>query len=391
MNKRNLHVVIDGDFMTTHGVPSSNRSHYDIFASRYVPYFKHVFLYCRVQKKEDKNAMPVGGEGVTVISLPDVHGPIGLVKNIISILKVFLKASSDKNDRALIRVPGIFPTIAWAVFSIRGFPYAVEAMADAEAQFSKQAFQKRGRLIYKIIWVNAMKLQCRLAKASAYVTKKALQEKFPPGKGKFTCSFTTLDLPESFISEKPKDADYFKKRPFKIVNVAMMQKHLKGQDIIIKAFAEFSKNKDVELVLVGDGDTRVEFENLAADLCISDKVKFLGRKSAGIEIFSVLDESHIFVLPSRQEGLPRVVIEAMARGLPCIASDLPGNFELLDNEFIVKDNSVEGWRIILERVWSDCDLLASLSTNNIEKARYYSLPKVKIIREKFYGYINESA
>lgn len=374
--------------MLTNGLPSSNRSHYNAFASRYVPYFKHVFLYCRVHEIEDPNGLPVGGAGVTVVSLPDVHGPIDLVKSFFKILKVFIKASSNKNDRALIRVPGIFPTIAWLVFIIRGFPYAVEAMADAEAQFSKEAFQRPGRLIYKIIWTNAMKWQCRLASAAAYVTRQALQDKYPSGKDKLSCSFTTLNLPESAIVNLPKSKEFFADRPFKFINVAMMQKHLKGQDIIIKAFAEFSKNKDAELLLVGDGDTRVEFEMLARSLSVDKKVAFLGRKSAGEEIFKLLDQSHIFVLPSRQEGLPRVVIEAMARGLPCVASDLPGNFELLDDEFIVKNNSVEGWVQVLERIWDDQGLLANVSKSNIDKSKCYSLSNVNAIRKKFYETIN---
>ena len=389
MIKRNLHVVIDGDFLLTNGLPSSNRSHYGAFVSRYVPYFNHVFLYCRVHKTEDPNGLPVGGEGVTVVPLPEVHGPIGLLKNLIFLLKIFLKICANKNDRALIRIPGIFPTVAWFVFLIKGFPYAVEAMADAEAQFSKEAFQRPGRLIYKIIWTSAMKWQCRLASSAAYVTKRALQNQYPAGKNCPSFSFTTLDLPDSMIVDSPKTEDFFKQRPFKFVNVAMMQKHLKGQDIILKAFAIFSENKDVELLLVGDGDTRPDFEKLANDLSVAGKVKFLGRKSAGQEIFDILDVSHVFVLPSRQEGLPRVVIEAMARGLPCVASDLPGNYELLEDDFIVKNNAVDGWVKVFERIWNNSELLARVSKINTEKSRYYSLSNVASVRKLFYASIND--
>src|SRR5207244_4508989 len=64
---------------------------------------------------------------------------------------------------------------------------------------------------------------------------------------------------------------------------------------------------------------------------------------AGAEVFALLDQADIFVLPSRQEGLPRVVIEAMARGLPCFASALPGNYELLESRFLVGLDDVQDW------------------------------------------------
>jgi glycosyltransferase involved in cell wall biosynthesis len=230
-----------------------------------------------------------------------------------------------------------------------------------------------------------MKLQCRHAAASSYVTKSALQAQFPPGPGRPAFSYTTLDLPGSCLVAGPRSLASFQKQEMILINVAMMQKHLKGQDLIIKAVSRLVKSGvRIKLWLVGDGDTRPEFEALAADLGVSDNVKFLGRVRAGAEVFALLDQADIFVLPSRQEGLPRVVIEAMARALPCFASALPGNYELLESRFLVGLDDDRDWAEKLRHAVSDPELLARASQANLSAAERYTVGRVQPIRNEFY-------
>ncbi|WP_329570987.1 glycosyltransferase family 4 protein [Kitasatospora sp. NBC_01266] len=83
----------------------------------------------------------------------------------------------------------------------------------------------------------------------------------------------------------------------------------------------------VRLRIVGDGELRAELEQLTAELGLT-QVEFAGAK-LGAELLNAYAQADAFVLPSDKEGMPLVALEAMAAALPVIATDVPGNTELL--------------------------------------------------------------
>ena len=80
------------------------------------------------------------------------------------------------------------------------------------------------------------------------------------------------------------------------------------------------------LVLVGDGPERVNLEAHVAQRDLSDSVVFLGHQD---DVAGILSELDVFVLPSFSEGLSNTLIEALASGVPCIASRVGGNAEII--------------------------------------------------------------
>lgn len=380
---RELFVIMDGDFTRTNGVPSSIRNYYECFGRRYTKVFDAVHILCRVHDVEERTALPIGGPGVDVIALPALHGPLDLVKYGLKVLATIWDI--PRHATVILRVPGIYPMIAWPLLMLRRVSYGVEVMADAAAQFAPGAYRKPFRRFYGFIWTQTLKYHCRFAIASSYVTARSLQELYPPSPGRPTFSYTTLDLPQEDLVLVPRSLESFVKPQLKLINVAMMQKHLKGQDIIIKAVAELRRQGVLtKLLLVGDGDTRKDFEHLAAELGVSDDVKFVGKVRAGGEVFALLDLADIFVLPSRQEGLPRVVIEAMARALPCFVSDLPGNRELLEEEFRLPLEDSSAWAQRLASAILHPELLAAASAINRSMAERYVVTSMQPIRNEFY-------
>jgi len=122
----------------------------------------------------------------------------------------------------------------------------------------------------------------------------------------------------------------------------------KGQEIAIKAFAALNLN-NWELLLIGEGPKRKEYEELIELLEMKDSIKLLGR------IKNVSDyylKSSIFVFPSRYEGFPNALTEAMYMGLPCISADCPtGPSELIQsgiNGFLVPIDDVSQFK---EKIW----------------------------------------
>ena len=99
----------------------------------------------------------------------------------------------------------------------------------------------------------------------------------------------------------------------------------KGVDVLIRAAAYLRPDKDWRLLIVGDGDMRAPYQDLARALGIADKVLFLGAVS-DTELPHVYRAANVHVLPSttQSEAFGLVTLEAAASGLPSIVSDLPG-------------------------------------------------------------------
>lgn len=103
---------------------------------------------------------------------------------------------------------------------------------------------------------------------------------------------------------------------------------LKDHDTLIKAFAKVKRKIDARLYIIGDGPNRKKLENLAQTLALVDDIRFLGWQP---NPFVLLRQADLFVLSSRFEGFPNVIIEAMACGLPVVSTDCGGPSEILKN------------------------------------------------------------
>lgn len=102
----------------------------------------------------------------------------------------------------------------------------------------------------------------------------------------------------------------------------------KGVDVLLKALSRMPLCAHVFLDVIGDGGAKPDLERLARELGVADRVRFLGWKTPP-EMPEVYRQLDAFVLPSRDEGMPNVVLEAMASGLPVVATRIAGNEELV--------------------------------------------------------------
>jgi glycosyltransferase involved in cell wall biosynthesis len=106
---------------------------------------------------------------------------------------------------------------------------------------------------------------------------------------------------------------------------------VKGHGVLVEAVARLAgENVDVVATVVGDGPRRAELEALARDLGVADRVRFAGRVGQD-DIRRFYAEADVFCLPSFAEGLPVVLLEAMASGVPVVASRITGIPELVEH------------------------------------------------------------
>ncbi|MDH3942569.1 MAG: glycosyltransferase family 4 protein [Anaerolineae bacterium] len=135
----------------------------------------------------------------------------------------------------------------------------------------------------------------------------------------------------------------------------------KGIDLLLQALAGL-KDLPWELDVAGDGPLLAELEILAEQLSLTDRVNFLGwqEKPALAECYR---SANLYVYPSRHEGMPNVVLEAMASGLPVIASRIAGNEELVlpgETGLLVPPEDVDALRDAVRELLPDAERRASM-------------------------------
>lgn len=101
----------------------------------------------------------------------------------------------------------------------------------------------------------------------------------------------------------------------------------KGIDVLIEAMSRLGGSSGMRLDLFGDGPERARLRTKCIELGVADTVCFRGWSN---DVIGELGEHDLLVLASRNEGMPYVVLEAMASGIPIIATDVPGTVEALD-------------------------------------------------------------
>jgi len=131
---------------------------------------------------------------------------------------------------------------------------------------------------------------------------------------------------------------------------------VKGAPLLIEAFAKAAADHpDAVLTVVGDGPSRAAAEAQAAELGIAGRVRFLGFRSQA-EVAEILEEADMLVLPSFAEGVPVVLMEAMASRIPVVASLVAGVPELVsegESGFLVPPGDVETLADRIETLLAD--------------------------------------
>ena len=128
---------------------------------------------------------------------------------------------------------------------------------------------------------------------------------------------------------------------------------VKNHSFLIDIFEKLSKQNDCYLVLVGDGDLKEQIEIKVKEKSLEKRVLFLGLRNDVHDLMQVMD---VFVLPSLYEGLPLVLVEAQAAGIPCVISDnIPDDCVLTDliKKISLNDDIYNWVELITQSIYQD--------------------------------------
>lgn len=149
----------------------------------------------------------------------------------------------------------------------------------------------------------------------------------------------------------------------------------KNHKTALKSFA-MAENENLVMVLCGQGKLEEDIKKYAKELGIYEKVYFLGFRRDAKEIAKISD---IFIFTSFQEGLPASVIEAMAAGIPVIASDIRGNHDLINDSlggFLFSPNDTKGFADAINLLSKSPKLCEKMGDYNKKKSNNYDLKQI---------------
>jgi glycosyltransferase involved in cell wall biosynthesis len=232
--------------------------------------------------------------------------------------------------------------VAWLLKRLFRVPYIVSLRGGDVPGFRPYDFRLYHKLaapFLRVIWRNAAAV---VANSGGL---RQLANAFEPG-------FEIPVIPNGIDLESYRTAgrDWMSPRLFSAGRIV----HQKGLDLAMRALGGLNE-LNWEWHIAGDGPQMPALQSLAKELGIGDRVHFLGWQSRE-ELMKCYGQANIFLFPSRHEGMPNALLEAMASGLPVVASCISGNEELVvDGEtgYLVPSEDVEALQTALKQLLSD--------------------------------------
>lgn len=386
-------VVVDGHLgRTPDGRVWSARIYDYSFFARYLSAFDEVRIAMRIQEIETNKEFPnlCSGPHVEFFPIEEFKGPKEYIIKYASI-KMNMKQYFEGCDCGIFRIPSTVGYQFLHGFEKTGKPYAVEVVVDPWDFAAPGTLKTVARPLIRRIWTKDLKKACYKANGASYVTKYALQKRYPSyarqhgeRKEHFEAYYSSVNIPKSYFREA---REYQKtETPYRIVHVTnFIGNHVKGHEELIEAVSILKQEGImVKVDFVGEGSLIGEFERYAEHLGVSDRISFIGKLSNSREVREKLLDSDLFVFPSHAEGLPRVLIEAMAVGLPCISTNVNGIPELLDAPYLVEVGATKELADKIKALITDPEAMCKASQENRIRAEEYAEEELQKRRGEFY-------
>jgi glycosyltransferase involved in cell wall biosynthesis len=170
--------------------------------------------------------------------------------------------------------------------------------------------------------------------------------------------------------------------------VARLDPNAKGQDLLLEALADpVWRERDWRLELYGEGGMKQTLRALAERLGLSHRVGFAGHRSVR-EIWAT---NHVLVMPSRHEGMPLAMVEALLCARPVLATDVAGHADIIEdgiNGFLAEAPTSSHVAIALERLWAKRAVLEDMGKQGAARIREL-VPRdpAQVFAEKLKGHL----
>lgn len=353
---------------------------YDFFKTRYLKYYDEIIVSTRYKRLQDENGNIDGynkTNGKNVIVRP--------IKNYKKISDGIIKKKKIEEeiyniisecDVVIIRLPSMIGSIACKVCKENNKDYLVEVVACAWDGYMYHN-NKMGKIVAPYMFLKTRRC-VRNAPKVLYVTEKFLQKRYPTNGKAIYCSDVIIkEINQDEINKRIKKIENLG-GDIKIGTVANVNLKYKGQQYVIMALSRLPRS--FKYYLVGNGNNR-RLINIAKKYKVEDRVFFLGSLEHD-KVFNFLDNIDLYIQPSFLEGLPRSLIEAMSKGLPCIGSSVGGIPELLPKKYLFKAGRYKQIEKLLRNL--DKAEMSKMCLENYKKSINFRKKNLEEKRKEFY-------
>lgn len=347
----------------------------DEILGKYLNFFDDVTVICRVIKKNsfDSNLSELADSREHIVPY-SLNGSLMPSKRSLKKIEEEIKRA----DGLIVKLHSVIAE--FAIFFARKYnvPYLVENIGDPWDAYWN--YSKKGKLVAPLM-MYLTKREIYRAPYVLYVTKNYLEKRYPT-KGKWIdCSDVQLQKIESEVLNKR--LENIEKRPYikKIGTLAQVDVRYKGQEYVIHALKTLkAKGIRIDYELAGSG-TNDYLKKISVQDGVEDQVHFIGNLPHD-QVFKWLDSIDLYIQPSKQEGLPRSVVEALSRACPALGSQVGGMNELLDANCIFEKGNVE--QIVKMLLNVNKNFLIEKAERNFKNSFNYEKEKLTKKRMDFY-------
>ena len=289
-----------------------------------------------------------------------------IIKNI----KRINKLNSIINEFKPDIIVSFLPEPSYRVLTLRilkKIPVIVSVRNDPKIEYKSFI----NKIMMKILYPLADGFVFQTEEAKKYFSKK-IQKK-------------SIIIPNPLKEEYVTREKYFGKREKTIVTVGRLEEQ-KNHELLINAFKELEKEiNGYKLIIYGDGSLRTKLEKQIEELQLNEKVILYGEIE---DIPNKIEKASVFVLPSKFEGMPNALMEAMALGIPCIATDCPcgGVRDLIvhrENGFLISNNNLDELKKAIRYVINNPKEASKYGNNAIKICLKYNPKKINNLWKQF--------
>lgn len=353
---------------------------------RYLKHFDSVTVIGRCKTENDTSRYHLAErEGVTFDLFANVSGGADYFKKRKSIEEKLIQ-EIKKHDVIIMRFPATISVFA-ADYCIKNkIKYIAEVVGCSwDANWNYGGIAPKLLAPYSFY---KMKKAVKNSTATIYVTKEFLQKRYPT-KAQVKANASNVILTEIEDDALPKRLQKIentsKNDIIKIGIIGNISVKYKGYDVLLKSLANLPdkfRNR-IQLEIVGGGNPSY-LQQLISQFQLEKQTHIKGKLKAGREIFDFLDSLDLYIHPSKQEGLPRVVIEAMSRACPILASSVAGTPELLKNNFLHTPGDDKTLTKQMQMIFDNHDQQKEMANQNFSKSKAYLFSTLEKRRELFF-------
>lgn len=356
----------------------------DALRRRYLSIARQVVFLMRVSvlPEQDKaRYTPIRDAGFRVIEIPDFKSPRAYFTKRKQARHI-IEAAVAGSDAVIARLPSGAGSLAVEAATASGTPLLAEMVACTRDTYWYHSWL--GKLIAPYFYLRQRRIMRRV-RYCMYVSRDFLQRRYPVSGAKASCS--NVELPDmqagTLQARMARIAARNRKTPLLLGSVGNVSMRLKGHQDVIRAIARLKKQGiRIEYTIAGGGNPK-RLQNLIRRYGLQHQVDLKGALPHR-NIFEFMDALDVYIQPSRTEGLPRAVVEAMSRACPVIGSRTGGIPELVHPRGLFRPGSVKEIAELLKTI--DQSWMQEEARRSFQVAQDYDHTLLGKKRQDFYSF-----